>query len=189
MRRGAAVVLGALLLVAALATACERENWGGPKGPPIASASAAPPWTPPGFDASAPSSAPTLADAGRPLFDTGRSSLTGPLVLDAGAGTPLVVHVESDLTGGKLPGWEHTVAALRPALRACAEGKGEADAMVEITAHVGPKGRVTGTDKTGGSQFAQGVVPCIVHVIEEASFGKPASGTPHLTVRVRLRRD
>jgi hypothetical protein len=106
---------------------------------------------------------------------------------DAGGG--MVASVEGTLSGGKLPGWEDALAGMRPALKQCVEGKGEVDAVVELAMKIGPKGEVTNVDKTGGSQFAEGAVPCLTKRLEAAQFKKPTEGTPRLTIRVKLKKD
>jgi hypothetical protein len=93
------------------------------------------------------------------------------------------------LSGGKLPGWEDALAGLRPSLKQCVDGKGEVDAVVELVLKIGPKGEVTNVDKTGGSQFAAGAVPCLVKVLEAAQFKKPTEGSPRLTIRVKLKKE
>ena len=104
-------------------------------------------------------------------------------------GASAVASIEGSLSGGKLPGWEEALAGMRPALKSCVEGKGEVDAVVELTAKIGPKGEVTNVDKTGGSQFAEGAVPCLMKRLEGAQFKKPTEGAPRLTLRVKLRKD
>lgn len=105
------------------------------------------------------------------------------------AGPPVFSHVEGSISGGKIPDYEETVAGMRPALKACVEGKGELDAVVEITAKVGPKGAVTGTDSMGGTQFSEGALPCLVKRIESASFKKPTEGSPRVTFRIKMRKE
>ena len=104
-------------------------------------------------------------------------------------GASAVASIEGSLSGGKLPGWEEALAGMRPALKSCVEGKGEVDAVVELTAKIGPKGEVTNVDKTGGSQFAEGAVPCLMKRLEGAQFKKPTEGSPRLTLRVKLKKD
>ena len=154
-----------------LGLGCGAEDWGGPKGPP-----------PP------PSPAPLPPAAFAPSFDAGRlKSEAAPAKGDGGA--PVFPHVEGSISGGKIPDYEETVAGMRSALKACVEGKGELDAVVEITAKVGAKGAVTGTDSMGGSQFSEGAVPCLIKRIEGATFKKPTDGSPRVTFRIKMRKD
>ena len=106
---------------------------------------------------------------------------------DAGGGA--VAAVEGTLSGGKLPGWEEALAGMRPSLKQCVEGKGEIDAVVELAMKIGPKGEVTNVDKTGGSQFGEGAVPCLTKRLEAAQFKKPTEGSPRLTIRVKLKKE
>jgi hypothetical protein len=155
-----------------LALGCGAEDWGGPKGPP-------PPPSP------APLAAPPLSfDAGRMKLDVKPEAK-----LPGDGGAPVFPHVEGSISGGKIPDYEETVAGMRPSLKACVEGKGELDAVVEITAKVGAKGAVTGTDSMGGTQFSEGAVPCLVKRIEAATFKKPTDGSPRVTFRIKMRKD
>ena len=159
-----------------LALGCGAEDWGGPKGPP-----------PPPPPAPLPFAAPP------PSFDAGRMKLDAKPDAKSEAksdgGAPVFPHVEGSISGGKIPDYEETVAGMRSALKACVEGKGELDAVVEITAKVGAKGAVTGTDSMGGTQFSEGAVPCLVKRIEGATFKKPTDGSPRVTFRIKMRKD
>lgn len=174
------LVLAVAMSSVALGLGCGAEDWGGPKGPP-------PP--PPPIALAAP---PPSLDAGAIKLDVG-SSAPAPAKSEAkhagDAGPPVFPHVEGSISGGKIPDYEETVAGMRPTLKACVEGKGELDAVVEITAKVGPKGAVTGTDSMGGTQFSEGALPCLVKHIEAASFKKPTDGSPRVTFRIKMRKD
>jgi hypothetical protein len=179
VRKLALVVTG--LALGTLA-ACGAEDWGGPKGPP----------PPPPAAPVALAAPPASFDAGAEKFEIASAAPSAARTeakLPGDAGPPLFAHVEGSISGGKIPDYEETVAGMRPALKACVEGKGELDAVVEITAKVGVKGAVTGTDSTGGTQFSEGAVPCLVKRIEGASFKKPSEGSPRVTFRVKMRRD
>lgn len=175
------LVLAVTMSCVALDLGCGAEDWGGPKGPP-----------PPPPAAPIALAAPMSFDAGKIRLDVASSAPT-PAKSDAkapgDAGPPVFPHVEGSISGGKIPGYEDTVAGMRPALKACVEGKGELDAVVEITAKVGPKGAVTGSDSMGGTQFSEGAVPCLVRRIEAASFKKPTEGTPRVTFRIKMRKE
>ena len=165
-----------------LGLGCGGEDWGGPKGPP-------PPASP----------APILFAAPPPSLDAGHMKVDGTLSAQAPAkseakpqgdgGVPVFPHVEGSISGGKIPDYEETVAGMRPALKACVDGKGELDAVVEITAKVGAKGAVTGTDSMGGTQFSEGAVPCLIKRIEAATFKKPTDGSPRVTFRIKMRKE
>jgi len=104
-------------------------------------------------------------------------------------GVPLTPRIEAQLSGGKIPGFDDAIAGMRPSLKACVEGRGEADAVVELSAPIDARGRVGRVDTLGGSQLGPGAVACLVKRVEEASFKKPASGAPRLLLRVKLRRE
>ena len=139
------------------------------------------------------------ADAPPPSLDAGRmkvdvtSSAQAPAKSEAkpqgDGGVPVFPHVEGSISGGKIPDYEETVAGMRPALKACVDGKGELDAVVEITAKVGAKGAVTGSDSMGGTQFSEGAVPCLIKRIEAATFKKPTDGSPRVTFRIKMRKE
>ena len=161
------VVFGAAF---GLVLGCGRANWGGPKAPPPEKAPV-----------------PTASQApGGFVFDSSLRSSPSP---SRDAGAMAVPHIEGSLAGGKIPAYEETVIGIRPSLKACVENKGEPDAVVEITAKIGPKGNVTGTDAIGGTQFLEGAVPCLTKKIEAATFRKPTEGSPRVTFRVTMRRE
>ena len=185
----------ALCTVAAAAivgcvVACAQENWGGPKGPAAAPPPAATSWHPEAAEG-------TLTDDGkekRHETPDASAALAPPAPgaeahADAGG---LVARVEASLTGTKIPGFDDAVTGMRPAMKACVEGKGAPDAVVEIMAQIGPKGTVVRSDKVGGTEFAEGAVPCLMKIVENAQFKKPpadAGPPPRVTFRVKLSRD
>ncbi len=182
MVRKLTLVVGVSALALGALSACAGEDWGGPKGPP-------PPPPPAPVALAAP---PASFDAGveKPdLATSAPSAARTEAKVPGDAGPPAFPHVEGSISGGKIPGYEETVAGLRSALKACVEGKGELDAVVEITAKVGVKGTVTGTDSMGGTQFSEGAVPCLVKHIEAANFKKPTEGSPRVTFRIKMRRE
>jgi len=170
----------ALAVLAGLAPACGHEDWGGPKGPPPAPAEAAP---------SAPLTTPQAFAAMEANAAAGASA--GPVARDGrdGGAPSLVAHVDGQLSGGKVPGFDDVIAGMRGALKACVDGHGDLDAVIELSAPIDPKGRVGHVDALGGSQFGPGVVGCLERRVAGASFNKPASGSPRFMIRVKLRRD
>jgi len=168
--------------------ACVQEDWGGPKGPPLAQ----PPPPPP------PPAIPVAPDGGKTALTSGDANDTNapppgpPPGFDASApgenkeAAGLVPRVDATLSGGKIPGFDDAIAGMRSTLKACVDGKATPNARVEITAKIGPKGTVLKSDKVGGSSFGQGAVPCLVKRIEAAQFKKPTEGSPRITFRVRM---
>lgn len=176
------LVVAASTLAFGVLAACAAEDWGGPKGPP-------PPPPPAPVALAAP---PVFLDAGAAKIDIATSAPSAARTeakVPGDAGPPAFPHVEGSISGGKIPGYEDTVASMRSALKACVEGRGELDAVVEITAKVGVKGAVTGTDSMGGTQFSEGAVPCLVKHIEGATFKRPTEGSPRVTFRIKMRRE
>jgi len=193
------------LAILAAAPACVQEDWGGPKGPPLAGSEASPL---PGGVALLPADAGTLATPGptSPRATAGETSETSASFTgsptapnSAGADAPSSFaagtgdsgsgsnwRVEASLSGGKIPGFDDAIAGMRSTLKACVDGKGGPNARVEITARIGPKGTVLKSDKVGGSSFSQGAVPCLMRRIEAAQFKKPTEGSPRITFRVRM---
>ena len=85
-----------------------------------------------------------------------------------------------------------SIGAHAARMQAVIAGKADAALVNEITAQIGPKGNVLHTDHAGGSQFAEGAVPCLMKIVEGASFKKPTSDAgppPHVTFRVKLSRE
>jgi hypothetical protein len=177
--------------------ACQREDWGGPKGPPLATESSAGAMVPaqpkaPETEAPTDAGAPSVTSAYLPGPGTGAASgVQVATAIDSGSAesTGPSPRVDATMSGGKIPGFEDAVAGMRSTLKGCVEGKGKGDARVEITARVGPKGKVVRSDKVGGSSFAQGAVACLVKRIDAAQFKKPSEGTPTITFRVRMAAD
>ncbi len=185
-----------LLAVLLAAPACVQEDWGGPKGPPLNG-----PETPPSTAYFAPDSGAAGQAAPRPAETTSETSAQVPAAPgdapafsaagagDGGGSGGLTPRVEATLSGGKIPGFDDAVAGMRSTLKACVDGKASANARVEITARIGPKGNVLKSDKVGGSSFSQGAVPCLIRRIEAAQFKKPTEGSPRITFRVRMTTD
>ncbi|WP_394840057.1 hypothetical protein LVJ94_24525 [Pendulispora rubella] len=176
----------AVLAFSALSgVACVQEDWGGPKGPPLAQASAPPPAVVLPPDGGSGKTALTSGDAS----DLGASPSPG---FDAAGSNEnkdsagLVPRVDATLSGGKIPGFDEAIAGMRSTLKACVDGKATPNARIEITAKIGPKGTVLKSDKVGGTSFAQGAVPCLMKRIEAAQFKKPTEGSPRITFRVHM---
>lgn len=111
---------------------------------------------------------------------------------DAGAANGLVPRVEASVSTGKLAGFDEAAAGLRPAMKACVAGKGPEGAVVELMAQIGPKGTIVRSDHVGGSEFAEGAVPCLVKLLDDAQFKKPdldAGPPPRVTFRVKMQRE
>ncbi|WP_394828350.1 hypothetical protein [Pendulispora albinea] len=170
------------LIWLAAASGCVQEDWGGPKGPPVARPQPQPAATvfPPSSGAPAPTAETTgeTTSAAPPPFDAAPAGTTST--------DGLTPRVDATLSGGKIPGFDEAIAGMRSTLKACVDGKATQNARVEITARIGPKGNVLKSDKVGGTSFAQGAVPCLVKRIEAAQFKKPTEGSPRITFRVRM---